>query len=114
LSHVVLHIRPWHQKALHSKLPGDYTDDGLLAFATEKVKVDEIDVRGVESLTLVAATRLIFECEARLVLPIKLDQLVQKLCVGLDPQTVLQTALGKALLFLEAQPSATNSVHSTI
>ena len=83
------------------------TDDGLLAFATEKVKINEIDVRGVENLTLAAATRLIFECEARLVLPIKLDQLVQKICVGEDPRTVLQTALGKTLLFLEAQPSAT-------
>jgi hypothetical protein len=51
------------------------TDTGLLALADSKVKIGEIDTRGVEQLTLVAVTRLLFDCGAKMLdnLPAQLE-----------------------------------------
>jgi hypothetical protein len=79
------------------------TDNGLLALADSKVKIGEIDAFGVEQLTLVAVTRLIFDCGANMLdnLPTQLEHKMKNLLGDKDPQS----AVGKACLFLAAQPT---------
>jgi hypothetical protein len=80
------------------------TDNGLIALADSKVKIGKIDTRGVDQLTLVAVTRLLFDCGAEMLdnLPIQLEQKVKNVLDGKDRQS----AVGKACLFLQAQPTA--------
>jgi hypothetical protein len=79
------------------------TDNGLLALADSKVKIGVIDAHGVEQLTLVAVTRLLFDCGANMLdnLPTQLEQMVKGILGDKDPQS----AVGKACLFLAAQPT---------
>jgi hypothetical protein len=79
------------------------TDKGLLALADSKVKIGEIDTRGVEQLTLVAVTRLLFDCGAKMLdnLPTQLEKKVEEILGDKDSQS----AVGKACLFLAAQPT---------
>jgi hypothetical protein len=79
------------------------TDNGLLSLADSKVKIGEIDTRGVEQLTLVAVTRLIFDCGAKMLdhLPTQLEHKMKEILGDKDPQS----AVGKACLFLAAQPT---------
>ena len=82
----------------------EITDSGLLALADSKIKIGKIDTYGVQKMTLVAVTRLLFDCGATLLdnLPTELAQKVTAILHGKDPQS----AVGKACLFLEAQPTA--------
>jgi len=79
------------------------TDNGLLALADSKVNIGEIDARGVEQLTLVAVTRLLFDCGAKMLdnLPTQLEHKTKEILGDKDPQS----AVGKACLFLAAQPT---------
>jgi hypothetical protein len=80
------------------------TDNGLISLADSKVKIGKIDTRGIEQLTLVAVTRLLFDCWAEMVdnLPTQLKKKVKEVLGTKDPHS----AVGKACLFLEAQPTA--------
>jgi hypothetical protein len=79
------------------------TDNGLLVLADSKVRIGEIDTRGVEQLTLGTVMRLIFECGAKMLdnLPTQLEHKIKEILSDKDPQS----AVGKACLFLAFQPT---------
>jgi hypothetical protein len=79
------------------------TDNGLLALADSKVKIGEIDTRGVEQLTLVAVSRLLSDCGAKMLdnLPTQLEYKMKEIIGDKDPQS----AVGKACFYLAAQPT---------